>query len=62
MKALSQTQASYLDVNKPLTQSLLLGDPLFTQYFCSFLFFLLHSCAISCNFVYYFSPTRPSPV
>lgn len=37
MKALSQTQASHLDVTKPLMLTLLLGDVLYTLCFC-FLF------------------------
>lgn len=49
MKALSQTQASHLDVNKPP----LLGDVMYTLCFVSFfgVFALFYSRAISCNLI-----------
>lgn len=59
MKALSQIQASHLDVNKPLTRTLLLGVGLYTL--CILFIpppFPLYSCAISCNLVTV-CPTTP---
>lgn len=57
MKALSQTQASHLDVNRPLTPSLLLGDVLYTLCILFFSSPPLQLCNIMQPYYFSFYPS-----